>query len=153
MKKQNYSKPFMVTEKFTPQYFCAGCTITKNMIYSPVPETNGEPGWQKNDMGIPIDSDQHPWAISSKFLAVGENFEVVTIDGSDSTYPHDTALTYYEIHLSAPAEVYEKKTINGKTTYVPTGLIFNPDQIFYHNYNFLSGGTIASSFWYPKNQS
>lgn len=140
----------MVTEKFTPQYFCAGCTITKNMIYSPVPETNNVPGFQRSDNGHGIDSDHYPWSISSQYLAVGDAFTVQSIRAEDDTYPNDNENMYWEIRLTANAEVYKKKG----STFEPTGVTYTPSQIFYHAYDFMNTSSFANSdFWFPKNNS
>ena len=49
MKKQNYSKPFMVAEKFIPQEYCWVCYPSgANGVYAPFKETNGLVGLQIN---------------------------------------------------------------------------------------------------------
>ena len=48
MERKNYSKPFMYTERFTPQNYCWVCypAGSGNGVYAPFKESNGLPGLQ-----------------------------------------------------------------------------------------------------------
>lgn len=55
MKKQNYSKPFMVAEKFTPQEYVAKCIkVGKGGLNGHWSEGNGVPGIQE----VPVNPNQ-----------------------------------------------------------------------------------------------
>ncbi len=147
MNKNKYSKPFMAIEEFEANSYCAICTVTNNMIWSPVPETNGLGGWQEKNapVGYRIDTDEYPWAINSKYLGVS-SFTKTHIRASDDTYESDDNESYWEIVLNTPGTVYTKK--NNK--YVETGLVYPAGSVFYKNYN---AGTDTDIVYDPKNHS
>ncbi len=57
MERKNYSKPFMYTERFTPQEYCVLCWKTSLTLWK---EANGVPGLQETAVVIAPESTQKP---------------------------------------------------------------------------------------------
>lgn len=103
------------------------------MIWSPVPEINDVPGWQKhnnkvNDKGI----DHGEGTTNSMGLGIG-TINYRHISSKDDTYLHDDNFSYWEIELTSPARLYSFK--QSTKTYTPTDIIYPTGFIFYKNYN------------------
>lgn len=125
MKKQNYSKPFMVAEKFIPQNYCWVCyEIHEGGVWAPRKETNGIPGCQVtgvspnykdlgNTVSIPADLEgRNPDGM--KYLrcdpAVYYTKSSATKDGEtipdlEAYYQHDTGGYVWNFH-TIEGEVY-----------------------------------------------
>lgn len=57
MERKNYSKPFMLTERFTPQEYCVLCWKTDLTLWK---EANGVPGLQETAVVVAPNSSSHP---------------------------------------------------------------------------------------------
>ena len=84
MERKNYSKPFMYTERFTPQEFVAACTLINISALQPArKETNGIPGCQQTQVNATIE----PWK---------EYEEEARNAGATFTQPHSSTLMIHE---------------------------------------------------------
>lgn len=131
--KRKWGKPVTEVQQFVPQYCTQECSAPANMIWSPVPETNGLGGWQEHGTHMPTGytMDNKHLEFSGLYLGV-TTFEKRHISSEDDTYEYDDNASYWEIQLTGPAWAYRKK--NGK--YVKeTGYDWIvPGKIFYRNY-------------------
>ena len=137
-KRREYSKPFLMVEKFVPQNYCYVCDAPRDMLWSPVDEDNGIPGWQSSDTGLPSGShidnkDKNP--ISLYLGCTGFTWRIVKAE--DNTYDQDNHNTYWEIKLTGPASLFKKSgnlftEVDGSPTYAAGA-------IFYKNYDAVNG--------------
>lgn len=100
MKKQNYSKPFMVAEKFIPQEYCHVCFDTQQggEGYGGFLESNGIPGPQVNKAGTAV------------------------INGEEVHYEPDHAFTTHEeYYIRSNMSAFEWVMAKDRPAQAPTG--------------------------------
>ena len=147
-KRREYSKPFLMAEKFEPQEFVAICEVPHDMLWSPVHEDNNIPGWQEHNVNLPSGGhvDNYYGLANSRYLSL-VGYQVRHIKAEDATYDNDNSASYWEIVLTEPGYLY-KKDNHGHLVIDTTKPTVPAGSIFYKNYSesFFSGSDITKNY-------
>ena len=127
MERKNYSKPFMYTERFTPQCFCVACTLPgKYSVYAPYLENGKADGWQDHGMNNMDDWYQNYWRIyfdSYSIKLVTENdytddyqgkyWQIILGSKGKLVYNNGTTIQYSDKNPIAAGQIVWKNLGNG----------------------------------------
>lgn len=128
MKKQNYSKPFMVAEKFIPDDFVTVCTAPGNFrIYAPNIENNNLEGWQTHQNTVDGTIYQKDYTFENYWWIYFDDQDIMHV-GQD-TYAHDNESNYWQNTLKTPGiMIHDHNGTITKGEIIPAGTIIYKNQ-------------------------
>ena len=137
MKKQNYSKPFMVAEKFMPQNYCWVCypINEQNGVWAPRKETNGIPGCQIQGVSPNYKDLGNPESIPADME--GHNFHGMKYLRCDPPVYY-TEMTNNQGNTTAEIEAYYQGGIGGRFVWNCHQIAQDGGEVFYMLYDSFS---------------